>query len=281
MATERSMELETLRVVCRSGVTTVTLYRPEKRNALNPRLIEEMTSTLDDLRDDPDTRVIVITGAGTSFSAGMDLKEFFTDLRGQPRQFERLARLSSEWRGRTLHQMPQPTIAMVNGYCFGGALSIVEGCDLAFAADNALFGLSEINFKFFPGGPVSMSLARLFRPRDALYFALTGETFDGRSAADMGVVNKSFAPDELQASVGAVAAKIASMDPEAVRVTKEAYWYSREMTWDAGINYAAAKQAELSMRQNDAWRQEGISSFLAGEFRSGLEQYPIESPARE
>lgn len=268
------MHLETILVDRDQGVTTITLNRPDKRNALNPRLNEEMAAVLDELRDDPGTRVVVLTGAGTTFSAGMDLKEFFTDLRDQPRQFERIARLSTEWRGRTLRQMPQPTIAMVNGYCFGGAMSIVEGCDLAFAADEALFGLSEINFKFFPGGPVSMSLARLFRPRDALLFALTGDTFDGRAAAEMGVVNKSYPLDSLRSEVHSVAVKIAAMDPDAVRATKEAYWCSREMTWDAGVNFAAAKQAELTMRQNDAWRREGISSFLAGEFRSGLERYP-------
>jgi len=275
------VDLQTLLVDRRDGVTTVTLNRPEKRNSMNPRLTEEMVAVLDELRDDPETRVVVITGAGSTFSAGMDLKEFFTDLGGQPRQFERIARMSTEWRGRTLRQMPQPTIAMVNGYCFGGALSIVEGCDLAFAADEALFGLSEINLKFFPGGPVSMSLARLFRPRDALYFALVGETFDGRVAAEMGVVNKSFASGALADEVASIAAKIASMDGEALRVTKEAYWYSREMTWDAGVNFAAAKQSELTLRQNDAWRREGIGSFLAGEFRSGLEQYGSEGGTRE
>jgi trans-feruloyl-CoA hydratase/vanillin synthase len=82
--------------------------------------------------------------------------------------------MAVEWRGRTLRYYPKPTIAMVNGYCFGGAFSIVEGCDLAVAADEAKFGLSEINFRMFPGGSVSKSLANLMRPRDALLYAMTG-----------------------------------------------------------------------------------------------------------
>ena len=97
--------------------------------------------------------------------------------------------MATEWRGRTLRYFPKPTIAMVNGYCFGGAFSIVEGCDLAIAADEATFGLSEINFKGFPGGAVSKSLANLLRPRDALFYALTGRRFDGKTAAEIGLVN--------------------------------------------------------------------------------------------
>ena len=80
------------------------------------------------------------------------------------------------------------TIAMVNGYCFGGAFAIVEGCDLAIAAEEATFGLSEINFKGFPGGAVSKSLANLLRPRDALLYAMTGRRFDGKTAASIGLV---------------------------------------------------------------------------------------------
>src|SRR5262249_58460368 len=98
-------------------------------------------------------------------------------------------RLATEWRGRTLRYFPKPTIAMVNGYCFGGAFSIVEGCDIAIAAEEATFGLSEINFKGFPGGCVSKPLAQLFRPPDALVYGSTGRRFDGKAAAAMGFVH--------------------------------------------------------------------------------------------
>ncbi len=94
---------------------------------------------------------MVITGAGNAFCAGMDLKEVFHDLKVQnPKEFDRIYRMATDWRGRTLRYYPKPTIAMVNGFCFGGAFSIVEGCDLAIAADEAVFGLSEINFRLFP-----------------------------------------------------------------------------------------------------------------------------------
>src|SRR6202035_5330051 len=144
-------------------------------------------------------RVLVITGAGDAFCAGMDLKEFFHDLKENPKEYNRVLRVATEWRSRTLRYFPKPTIAMINGYCFGGAFSIVESCDLAFAAHEAKMGLSEINFKGFPGGSVSKSLANLFRPRDALFYGLTGRRFDGRTAASIGFVNLAFPAAQLRA----------------------------------------------------------------------------------
>lgn len=255
------------------GVTTLTLNRPGKRNCMNPQLNVDMTDALEELRYDDATRVLVITGAGESFSAGMDLKEFFTELKDDPVEFDRIARLSTEWRGRTLRYFPKPTIAKINGYCFGGAFSIVEGCDLAYCADEATFGLSEINMKFFPGGPVSMSLGLLLRPREALYYAMTGDSFDGRTAADIGLVNRSCPRTELDGVVSAVAAKLVGKDPHALAATKDAYRHSLGMTWDAGIDYAAAKQAELSLLQGDVWRSQGMGDFLTGSYRPGLESH--------
>ena len=97
----------------------------------------------------------------------MDLKQFFMELRDRPSEFRRITDISTEWRSRTLRYFPKPVIAMINGYCFGGAFAIVEGCDLAVAGEEAVFGLSEINFKHFPGGAVSKAIANILRPRDA------------------------------------------------------------------------------------------------------------------
>src|SRR6201999_1804179 len=129
---------------------------------------------------------VVITGAVDSFCAGMDLKEFFQELKDQPAEYDRIYRIAPGWPSRALRHFSHPTIAMINGFCSGGAFSIVESCDLAFAAEDAKLGLSEINFKGFPGGSVSKSLANLFRPRDALFYGLTGRLFDGREAERIG-----------------------------------------------------------------------------------------------
>jgi trans-feruloyl-CoA hydratase/vanillin synthase len=263
-------ESNTVTVSIENAVAVVTLNRPAKRNAMSPTLHLEMADTLEKLRYEPTSRVLVITGEGESFCAGMDLKQFFVELKDNPPEFDRIFRIATEWRSRTLRYYPKPTIAMVNGYCFGGAFSIVEGCDLAFAAKEATFGLSEINFKHYPGGSVSKSLANLLRPRDALFYAMTGRTFKGDRAAEIGFVNAAYPLADLRKEVMAVATEIASKDPDALSACKDGYRFSLEMSLEASLNFAAAKSDQLSLRQKDAWRSEGIGDFLGGKYRPGL-----------
>jgi len=270
---------ETLLVDVSDGIGTITLNRPAKRNAMSPQLHLEMADALERLRYDDGATVVVITGSGPAFCAGMDLKEFFTALRDKPADYDRITRIAVEWRGRTLRFYPKPTIAAINGFCFGGAFAIVEGCDLAIAAEEATFGLSEVNFGLFPGGAVSKALANIFRPRDALFYGLTGRPFDGKRAAEMGFVNYAVPASELAANVRAVAAEIAKKNPEALRATKEGYRHSLDMGWDAAIAYAAAREGLLTLNQNDAWRTTGIGDFLKGEYRPGLDTgRTLESP---
>src|ERR1700683_1430240 len=253
----RMTTYETLLIKKSDGVAVISLNRPTKRNAMNPALHREMTAALEELRSDAATKVIVITGAGDVFCAGMDLKEFFIALKDKPVEYEAVWKMAVEWRGRTLRYYPKPVIAMVNGFCFGGAFSIVEGCDLAIAADEATFGLSGINFKGFPGGVVSKSLANLLRPRDALFYALTGRRFDGKTAAAIGLVNMAVPLARLQAETIAVAEEIAGKDPAALKATKDSYRFSLEMTWEASMNYTNAKEQELTNRQRVGWKEEG------------------------
>src|ERR1700720_243422 len=262
-------EANTVTVQIEDAVAIITLNRPAKRNAMSPTLHLEMADVLEKLRYEPASRVLIITGAGESFCAGMDLKQFFMDLKDNPPEFDRIFRIATEWRFRTLRYYPKPTIAMVNGYCFGGAFSIVEGCDLAVAAEEATFGLSEINFKGFPGGSVSKSLANLFRPRDALFYGLTGRRFDGRTAASIGFVNLAFPAAQLRAETLKLAREIAAKDPAALRATKEAYRFSLEMPWEAAMNFAMAKEEELQHRQRIGWKTEGVGDFVQGKFKSG------------
>lgn len=263
-------ESNTVTVEIKDAVATVTLNRPAKRNAMSPSLHVEMTDVLEKLRYEKTSRVVVVTGAGESFCAGMDLKQFFVELKDDPPEFDRIFRLATEWRSRTLRYYPKPTIAMVNGYCFGGAFSIVEGCDLAFAAKEATFGLSEVNFKHFPGGSVSKSLANLMRPREALYYAMTGRTFKGDRAAEIGFVNAAYPLADLKKEVMALAAEIATKDPDALTACKDGYRFSLDMPMDAALNFSAAKSDQLTLRQKDSWRSEGIGDFLTGKYRPGL-----------
>ena len=265
------MQYQTLIVEINDKVAKIFLNRPEKKNAMSPQLHKDMTAALEELRYNDDAAVVVITGSGETFCAGMDLKEFFHELKGKPAEYDRVLRMAVEWRGRTLRQFPKPTIAMINGYCFGGAFSIVEGCDLAVAADEAQFGLSEINFRMFPGGGVSKSLANLMRPRDALLYAMTGRRFDGKKAAELGFVNQSVPRARLEAETMALAKEIAGKDPVALRACKDAYRFSLEMPWDAAISYAVAKEHEVFVLQKGAWVEEGIGDFVKGLYKPGLE----------
>ncbi len=263
-------EYETLLVAFEDGVCLLTLNRPNKRNAMNPTLGEEITDALERLRNDTRCRVLVITGAGKSFSAGMDLKEFFIELQDKPAEYDRAHRVAVEWRGRTLRRFPKPTIAMVNGHCFGGAFTIVEGCDLAVAAKDAKMGLSEINFKMFPGGSVGKSMGNLLRPRDYMLYALTGRPMSGQTAAEIGLVNYAVPGEHLRDDVMALGREIANKDLSALQGTLEIYRNSMDMEWDVAMDYASTLQSQHTARQANAFREEGIGDFLDKKYKPGL-----------
>ena len=265
------MAYETLLVDVDKKVAKVTLNRPEKRNSMNPQLVRDMVAVLEEIRYLDEVSVLVITGSGNSFCAGMDLKEFFYQLKNKnPHEYDRVTRDVVEFRGRTLPHYPKVTIAMVNGYCFGGGFPLVEGCDLAIAPDEAVFGLSEINFRMFPGGLASRSIGNIFRPRDGLFYALTGDTFTGKRAAEMGFVNYSVPLARLEAEVMGLAHRIAEKDPVALKAAKDAYRFSQEMSYDAAINYSAAKEQEVFLAQKGAWVDAGIGDFLQHKYKPGL-----------
>ena len=272
MAAGNEIVRDTVRVDFKDGVATVLLNRPDKKNAMSPQLHKDITEVLELLRYDDRARVLVITGAGNSFCAGMDLKEFFHQLKTKdPAEYDRVYRMATDWRGRTLRYYPKPTIAMVNGFCFGGAFSIVEGCDLAVAADDATFGLSEINFRMFPGGVVSKSLANMVHSRDALLYAMSGRTFDGKKAAEMKFVNFSVPRASLEAETMKLAHEIAGKDPAALRACKDGYRFSLEMSWEASVNYTMAKENEVLLAQKGGWIEHGIGDFIEGKYKPGLE----------
>src|SRR6476659_6850289 len=175
-----------------AGVAWVELDRPEKRNAMNPLLNREMVEVLLALDEDEQCLVVVLSGAGEAFSAGMDLKEYFREVDGAPEHVQRRVRRDANWwQWRLLRTYPKATIAMVNGWCFGGAFTPLVACDLAIAADEATFGLSEINWGIPPGSVVSKALSDTVGSREGLLYVMTGRTFDGQRAAEMGLVNAS------------------------------------------------------------------------------------------
>jgi len=266
---------ENVLVEFEDGIAWVTLNRPQKRNAMSPALNREMMGVLDALEVDDRCKVLVLTGAGEAFSAGMDLREYFRDVdAGPPVAKIRSRRASAEWQWRRLMHYSKPTIAMVNGWCFGGAFTPLVACDLAIAADDAVFGLSEINWGIPPGGVVSRALAAALSSRDALYYIMTGDQFDGKAAAQMRLVNEAVPRSELKARTRALAQKLAGKNPVVLRAAKVGFKRCCEMSWDDSEDYLYAKLEQSQFLDPERGREQGLRQFLDEKsFRPGLEDY--------
>ena len=269
-------DYETIEVDTDDGVTTVRFDRPDKRNAMNPTMHREMVDVLRRLADDDATQVLVITGAGASFCAGQDLKEYFHEIRDDVGARERARRDSHDWRHRLLYNFPKPTVAAVNGYCFGGAFTIVASCDIAVTADEATFGLSEINWGHIPGGMVTKIVADLMLPKQALYYILTGRTFDGETSARIGLTTMSVPLADLARTVGELAGELKAKDPLTLRACKEAFKGVdiRGMSAEASLAWLTAKSDQLRRQQAQAGRTDGAESFLKKEYRPGFAPMP-------
>jgi len=233
---------QTVKVDIEDGIAWVTLNRPEKRNAMSPTLNREMVEVLETLEQDASAGVLVLTGAGEAWTAGMDLKEYFRETDAGPEILqEKIRREASQWQWKLLRMYAKPTIAMVNGWCFGGGFSPLVACDLAITADEATFGLSEINWGIPPGNLVSKALADTVGHRTALYYVMTGKTFSGPEAAAMGLVNQSVPRDQLREVTTALARELLDKNPVVLRAAKVGFKRCRELTWEQNEDYLYAK----------------------------------------
>ncbi|MGF7191811.1 trans-feruloyl-CoA hydratase/vanillin synthase [Robbsia andropogonis] len=264
-----------MKVEVSAGIAWVTLNRPEKRNAMSPTLNREMLQVLDEVEFDDEAKVLVLTGAGTAWTAGMDLKEYFREIDGGSDALqERVRRDASEWQWRRLRMYSKPTIAMVNGWCFGGGFSPLVACDLAIAADDAVFGLSEINWGIPPGNLVSKAMADTVGHRQALYYIMTGDTFTGAEAAEMGLVNRSVPLAELRDATIAIAAKLTDKNPVVLRAAKHGFKRCRELTWEQSEDYLYAKLDQAQLRDPEHGREQGLKQFLDDKaIKPGLQAY--------
>lgn len=266
---------QTVKVAVENQIAWVSLNRPEKRNAMSPTLNREMAEVLETLEQDAGVGVLVLTGEGSAWTAGMDLKEYFRETDGQPEIAQEKARREAcRWQWQLLRFYSKPTIAMVNGWCFGGAFSPLVACDLAIAADEAVFGLSEINWGIPPGNLVSKAMADTVGHRRSLYYIMTGDTFDGKEAAEMGLVNKSVPLAELRGEVEALCRKLLEKNPVVLRYAKNGFKRCRELTWDQNEDYLYAKLDQALFRDPEGGRAEGMRQFLDEKsIKPGLQTY--------
>jgi feruloyl-CoA hydratase/lyase len=266
---------KTVKVDVEDGIAWVTLNRPEKRNAMSPTLNLEMREILEELEIDGDVKVLVLTGAGESWSAGMDLKEYFREVDKAPEVVqEKIRRDASTWQWKMLRMYAKPTIAMVNGWCFGGAFSPLVACDLAIASESAIFGLSEINWGIPPGNLVSKAMADTVGHRRALEYIMTGDTFTGAQAAEFGLVNKAVPLERLRQETLALAQKLAGKNPVVLRAAKHGFKRCRELTWEQSEDYLYAKLDQAQLRDPEHGREQGMRQFLDEKsIKPGLQSY--------
>ncbi len=264
----------TVKIEKEDGITWVIFNRPEKRNAMNAQLHFDMLDAITDLETDSETKLLVLTGAGNSWCAGQDLKGYFRYLDDNPAERRRVSWASQEWRWRRLYTFPKPTIAMVNGYCFGGAFTPLIACDFAIAAEEAIFGLSEVNWGIFPGGLVSRVIAEAMSYRDAMYYIMTGDSFNGKQAATMRLVTFAVPQEKLRGETVKLARKLMEKNPHVLRAAKEVYKTCRTMDYWQAEDYMAAKGTALRATDPEKGREEGLKQFLDDKtYRPGFGAY--------
>ena len=273
MSSERP-ESETVAYEVRDGVAWVRFNRPEKRNCMSPKLNRQMLRVLMDLEFRDDVGVLVLTGEGTAWSAGMDLKEYFRETEAQGLAGTRHAQREAYLWWERLRWYQKTTIAMINGWCFGGGYGPLFACDLAFCADEAEFGLSEINWGILPGGGATKVASELMPMRKAMYHALLGENLTGPQAEAAGLVNESVPGSELQARVSDIAQRLLKKNLDTLKATKDAVRRVREMTYDNAEDYLIRAQEALNFHDKTDGRKEGMKQFLDDKtYKPGLGEY--------
>lgn len=253
---------ECVKVEIRDGIGWAIMNRPEKRNAMSPQLHYDMDDALGRLETDPDVRVVIVTGAGGNFSAGQDLKKFFRELENDPFERKKAQRHANSWRWQRLYNYDKPTVAMIHGYCVGGAFMQLLATDFAIAAKNATFSLSEVNWGILPGALVAKVISDAVLPRHALYYACLGDPFDGDEAARIGMVNYAVPDDDLEAETVKLAEKLMKKSPAVLRATKQAVRQVRTMDFDQAYDYLAAKGQSIKVGDAEDSYNTGLRQFL-------------------
>jgi enoyl-CoA hydratase/carnithine racemase len=237
------------------AVATITINRPERRNALNPETITELRGAFKDAKVDAQVRVIVLTGAGKTFCAGADLQSFRSEMSELDRYFQRrsLGELLID-----MTQLGKPSIARVNGHALAGGLGLAVACDLGIASLDAQLGIPEVNVGLWP----MLIMASVFRnvPRKAaMELILTGRRISAEEAARLGVVNRAVPPDQLDAEVDALAQELARKSPLGMRLGLEAFYRMQDMSYPAALAYLENQLALLGLSED---LKEGVSAFF-------------------
>lgn len=238
-----------------NGICTLTLNRPESRNALSDELIEQLQQELTVCGEEQDIRIVIIAAAGTVFCAGHDLREVRqkTDLDELRSLFTRCSAMM-----QTLVNLPKPVIAQVAGMATAAGCQLVASCDLALAAPTARFATPGVNIGLFCSTPM-VALSRKVGRNTAMHMLLSGEPLTAEQALAAGLINKIVPADDLGAACKELAQTIAAKSPLTLAIGKEAFYRQLEMPLEDAYEYCSEVMAQ-NMIKRDA--QEGINAFI-------------------
>jgi len=255
------MSYEHIRLRRDAGIVTLTLTRPESRNAMTPAMGEEMIRAVDEIRNDATARVLVVTGEGKAFSSGGDLSMLARDaglsdeagptMAGSPRDFYN--------RFLAIRQLPMPTIAAINGHAIGAGLCFALACDLRIAVADAKMGMTFSKLGLHPGMGATFFLPRLIGTARACELFFTGRIIDANEAERLGILNRVVSREEFSAAVDALSREIASAAPLAVRMVKKAIYRGTEHSLDDMLDYESLQQS-ITFTTDDA--REGIKAVM-------------------
>ena len=254
------MHQQVLKREDRDGIATLTLNSPANLNALSESMIDALTSSLSEISQDRDTRVLVLQGAGKAFCAGHDLKEM-TRGRQAPDGgkayfkmiFEKCAAMMT-----SITRLPQPVIAKVHGVAAAAGCQLVATCDMAVSSDDARFGVNGVNIGLFCSTPM-VALSRNIPRKAAFELLTTGDLVPAERARELGLVNKVAPLADLDEATIELAGKVAGKLGAAVKIGKLAFYEQAQMTLDQAYEYTGGVMVE-NMLYRDT--EEGISAFL-------------------
>lgn len=223
--------METILVKDENPIRWIILNRPDRLNAINLKMIEEIEETLKEVENNDNIKIIIITGNGRAFSAGADISQF--------KELDPVKAWLFSTKGQGLmnyiEKYPKPTIAMVNGYALGGGLELALSCDIRIASTNAELGFPEINLGIFPGFGGTQRLVRLVGKGKALELMMTGDRIKADYAERLGLVNKVVSPDALENETKQLALKIAEKSHIALRLIKTVVNYGLDSPILSGL----------------------------------------------
>jgi len=252
------MDYETIILQKERGVATVTLNRPDKMNALNEKLGDELIAVIDEINEDDTVKAVIITGAGRAFCAGGDLNMPIFNMAGEPGKIRQFFQKTNRI-PLGLRNMGKPVIAAVNGAAVGFGHSLAMACDIIIASEEARFSQAWVNVGYHPDTGSSYFLPRLVGTARACELIFTGKTIDAIEAEKIGLVNQVIPPDKLLDTAGKLALKLASGPSVAISLAKSCIYHSTQMTLEQALDYEL-EAAILTLHTSD--QKEGVEAFL-------------------